>query len=378
VNRATNPAQHEERAIRNPFDRRGDGAEQLQPSELLMVPKVSVVIPCYNYAHFLGAAVDSALDQPGVDVEIILADNCSTDTSLELAQRLADDDTRIRVRTQTHNKPYLENYNDAIADVTGEFVVVLDADDLLTPGSLTRSAALMVARPDVAFVYGYCVPFSGEVPKARSSVRSWSVWSGDQWIERTYRLGRNVLMSPEVLARTTAVREVGAFDTEFPTGADALLWLRLADLGGVARLDGPDQAFYRIHGNNLHYAPGGERALLDLTCRQRVFDTFLDTRRADDLDTELLRAQSREALARYAIKAGSAEMHRDGSDSTGAAAGLSELAVSIWPAATSWRQWSTLQRLRDGTMPTWQRSGDRTIRRVRSRTGALLRRYLER
>ena len=61
-------------------------------------PLVTVVIPCYNYGHFLPAAVASALDQRGVDVEVIIVDDASSDGSADVARELADRDPRVRDR----------------------------------------------------------------------------------------------------------------------------------------------------------------------------------------------------------------------------------------------------------------------------------------
>lgn len=217
--------------------------KRLLPSPLVTAPKVSVVIPCDNYGRYLPAAVASALDQPGVDIEVIIADNGSTDDSLAIARKLSEADTRIAVTTQPFNQEYLVNYNDGIKKTTGKYIVVLDADDLLTPGSITRSAALMEARPNVVFAYGYTPRFTEVPPKPHLSVRSWSVWRGLDWIDWLYRTGRNVIISPEVLIRASVLHELGGFDTDYPVGADLLLWLQCARQGDVARVNGPDQAF---------------------------------------------------------------------------------------------------------------------------------------
>src|SRR5215472_2760633 len=114
---------------------------------------ISVVIPCYNYGHFLRDAVDSALNgQDGVDVRVLVIDDASTDDSAEIAQKLAVEDPRIEVIVHSANKKNLATYNEGLLEwADGDYSVLLDADDRLTPGSLKRAADFMDANPNVGF-----------------------------------------------------------------------------------------------------------------------------------------------------------------------------------------------------------------------------------
>src|SRR5438477_11093871 len=134
------------------------------PASLADVPSVSVVVPCYNYATFLPEALASALSQEGVQVEVIVVDDASTDDSAEVAEKFAADDGRVRVIRLEKNGRQVAAVNLALSKASGEFVVRLDADHLLTPGSLARSTALLRAFPDVGLVYGYPLHFEGPVP----------------------------------------------------------------------------------------------------------------------------------------------------------------------------------------------------------------------
>ena len=90
-------------------------------------PDVSVVITCYNYARYLGAAVASVRDQPGVELEIIIVDDVSTDDSLAVAQRLAAADPRITVVAREVNGGPVEAFNQGLDLVRGRAWVRLDA-----------------------------------------------------------------------------------------------------------------------------------------------------------------------------------------------------------------------------------------------------------
>ena len=97
---------------------------------------VSVVIPCYNYGHFLRDAVSSALDdQEGIDVRVLIIDDASTDNSADVARQIAAEDPRVEVAVHRTNAGNLATYNEGLlAWADGDYTVLLSADDRLTPG----------------------------------------------------------------------------------------------------------------------------------------------------------------------------------------------------------------------------------------------------
>jgi cellulose synthase/poly-beta-1,6-N-acetylglucosamine synthase-like glycosyltransferase len=115
----------------------------------------SVVVPCYNYGRFLEEAVRSVLDQVGVGVEVIVVDDASTDSTPEVARRLAEEDSRVRYRRNDANLGHVLTFNVGLAETVGDFVVRLDADDLIAAGAFARAAALLEAFPSVGLVYGH-------------------------------------------------------------------------------------------------------------------------------------------------------------------------------------------------------------------------------
>jgi hypothetical protein len=263
-------------------------------------PTVSVVVPCYNYGHFLPRCVASILDQPGVDVEVVIVDDRSTDDSATVAAELAAGDSRIRTIFHETNKRHIATYNDGLAVVTGDYVVLLSADDLLAPGALGRATALMSAYPSVGLVYGRVVDFVDEPPPARAVARSWTVWSGDAWIADRCRTGRNALRSAEAVMRTSVLRKVGGYRADLPHAADFAMWLAAAAVSDVGYVGGADQAYYRVHQANMHHAVfdvGQTDGLVrDLRERLACFEVVL----SDEGTAELL-ARARRSLAAEAL-----------------------------------------------------------------------------
>lgn len=212
---------------------------------------VTVIITCFNYASFLPGAVASALGQRDVNVDVIVVDDASTDDSLAVARCLAQDDPRVRVVAHDRNRGPVVAFNDGLSAATGEYLVRLDADDLLTPGSVARAVALAEQYPQVGMVYGYAVPFSGDAPIShRDRATTWDIWSGASWLERRCRLGVNCITSPEVLMRASVVERVGGQRALAHTH-DMEMWFRLARDSDVGWVGGSDQALHRDHPNSL-------------------------------------------------------------------------------------------------------------------------------
>ena len=214
-------------------------------------PSVSVVITNFNYARFLPEAVTSALGQTDVDVEVIVVDDLSTDDSQRVIAELVESDPRVRSILRTANGGPVAAFNDGVAAVDGTYLVRLDADDVLTPGSLARSVALAERFPSVGFVYGNPVHFHGAVPqRARTRPTGFTVWSGHDWLALRCALAVNCITSPEVLMRTSVLREVGGMRA-LHHAHDFELWMRLARASDVGHVDGADQAWHREHDASL-------------------------------------------------------------------------------------------------------------------------------
>lgn len=301
-------------------------------------PLVSVVVPCYAYGRYLPGAVRSALAQDGVAVEVIVVDDASPDDSLAVASRLQAEDDRVRVIAHATNRGHIRTYNDGIAEAGGDYVVLLSADDLLAPGSLARSTRLMREHPRVGLVYGYAPPFSDEPPAPGRARTRFAVWEGEDWLRRLSARGSNMLTNPEAILRRDVMDELGGYDAAMPHSADMDLWMRAAALADVGRVNGPHQAYYRVHDANMHLTDYSG-LLTDMRAREHTFATFFAGAGAGVADRERLLAMARAAIAREALRYAATARDRGGVVGGATNAELRAYAAVVSPAVRETRAW---------------------------------------
>jgi glycosyltransferase involved in cell wall biosynthesis len=307
------------------------------------VTSVSVLIPCYKYGQFLEEAVSSVLDdQTGVDVRVLIIDDASPDDSADVARKIAARDARVEVIVHAVNKGNIATFNEGLLEwADGDYCALVSADDRLTPGALRRARDLLDANPGVGFVYGHAlwVNHGAPLPTARVRVRGWSVWPGQWWLERLFRQGENPVTSPEVVMRTSVLRQVGGFDARLPHAADMELWMRLAANSDVGFIRGVDQAYYRLHQENMRKAYS---RLMDLRERRSVYETVLDRDGetlpdAKDLSDIVHRQLAREALWEAGRAYGLGRAQQAHADE------LIAFAADCWPEVSRLPLYRTLQ-----------------------------------
>src|SRR3989304_775382 len=113
------------------------------------MPRVSVIIPTFNCARFLGRAIDSALFQTYTDYEIIVVDDGSTDATGDVVERYA---SKIRYTYQS-NKGVSSARNTALSNASGELIAYLDADDMWYPHKLESQVAFLDFHKDCGLVH---------------------------------------------------------------------------------------------------------------------------------------------------------------------------------------------------------------------------------
>lgn len=123
------------------------------------LPRVSIGLPVYNGANFLGHAIESVINQTFEDWELIISDNGSTDTTEEICVHYAKQDPRIRYVGSATNKGAAWNFNEVFYQSVGEYFRWLSHDDYLMPTLLEKSVAVLDSNPE----YISCATATGAI-----------------------------------------------------------------------------------------------------------------------------------------------------------------------------------------------------------------------
>lgn len=239
------------------------------------MPTFDVVIPCYNYARFLEPAVRSVLDQEGADVRVLIIDDCSTDDSALVGQRLADADPRVEFRRHETNKGHIATYNEGLIGwAKAEYSLLLSADDVAAPGAFQRAAKLFETSESIGFVFGQARIFSHDGLELASDDNSASatVIEGADFIKFCCESCYNPVPTPSAIVRTAWQQRFGGYRSDLPHSGDLEMWMRFAQRGAVGHIP-CIQAGYRWHGSNM----GNQYYTKILSDRLEFEQTCLDT-----------------------------------------------------------------------------------------------------
>jgi len=216
------------------------------------VPKISVVIPTYNRAAYLDAAIASVLAQRGADFEIIVSDNCSQDeTAAVVGKYLAD--SRVRYHRNEENIGMVRNWRKAVFEhASGDWFVLLSDDDyLVDPDYLAKASRLIEDNPSVVVVYaeGYMLNESTGEQKPIVLPFEGVVKGVDVFLSRGTIKPQDLTLCNIVFNRSMAA-ELNAFSDPDNIFCDSELFLKLTLLGDVGVVKGP-VSVYRFHPGNL-------------------------------------------------------------------------------------------------------------------------------
>lgn len=129
-------------------------------------PYITVVMPNYNGHRFVGQAIDSVLAQTYHNFELVVVDDCSKDDSLQLINQKAQNDSRIRIIALEKNSGVANARNVGIKAAKGEYIALLDNDDLWTEDKLERQVAIAERGADIVYCsYNFIDEQNNEIKK---------------------------------------------------------------------------------------------------------------------------------------------------------------------------------------------------------------------
>lgn len=236
---------------------------------LLPIPSVSVCIPVYQGERFLAETIRSVLDQSFRDLELVILDNASTDTSGEIARSFGD--PRIRVERNATTVSQADNWNRVVQLCRAPLVKLVCADDLLHPRCLELQVGPMEADPGLAVVASrrHMIDEQSRVIVPRRGLAGLiGVRTGMEVARRVVRNGANPVGEPGgVLFRREDFFTVGGWRADRTFVMDLDLWMRLLQYGEFLGLPETLAAFRiglgSVSADNEQAIYDDQRALID-------------------------------------------------------------------------------------------------------------------
>ena len=149
--------------------------------------KLSVIIPVYKVEAYLRKCVESVLGEAGVEMEVILVDDCSPDGSGAICRHFAESDVRVKYLRRNENGGLSAARNTGLEAATGDYVTFVDSDDYVAPGTFVENMTVIEANPEIDILeYPMYVYYGGRraekyVPKSDTSCGATAF---DCWVSR--------------------------------------------------------------------------------------------------------------------------------------------------------------------------------------------------
>jgi glycosyltransferase involved in cell wall biosynthesis len=199
-------------------------------------PKVSVLIPTYNYARYLAEAIESVLAQDFQDFELLIADDCSADNTAEVVRPFCARDARVHFTVNASNLGMVNNWNQCLEQARGEYIKFLFGDDkLIHPQALSKLLALMQQYPS-AVLAASARTILDEDSMAIDIYRDLPEGCHDgRKIITAYLMenGKNLVGEPSaVMFRKSDARR--GFDPKYRQIVDVEMWIHLLEKGDLA------------------------------------------------------------------------------------------------------------------------------------------------
>lgn len=185
--------------------------------------KVSAVIPTFNRAHLVGRAVRSTLLQTLEDIEVIVVDDCSTDSTPQLLKQISEKEPKVRHIRLNKNGGVASAVNGGIAAARGKYVVLLADDDIAMPDCFERLSSHLTSHPETGFIYPFCAVQRGE----RFFLQTHRI----SQVSYEHALSGPCPVTPCWMLPKAVLDDIGGYDETLRVGEDADLFRRLVHGG---------------------------------------------------------------------------------------------------------------------------------------------------
>jgi glycosyltransferase involved in cell wall biosynthesis len=195
------------------------------------MPIVTVIMPCFNHGRYIRESIEGVLSQTFSDLELIVVDDCSKDSSAAEVMKIQQADPRVQLLRHSTNFGPSQSRNDGIAAAQGQFIAFCDADDIWLPDKLGRQMELLQSQPECGLTYcdAAIIDQSG-VPTGRKFSELFPPPGGaSRELFAALCIG-NFINTQSVLVRRELLTSAQWFDERIRCNEDWWLWLRLSRL----------------------------------------------------------------------------------------------------------------------------------------------------
>lgn len=233
-----------------------------------MTPTVSIVLPCYNGASFLAQSIDSVIAQSYIDWELIIVNDCSKDNSLEIMQRYANEDNRIRIINNEHNLKLPGALNRGFQEAQGKYLTWTSHDNRMASTMLEEFVSYLDGNPDKGLVTACYAAFS-----LKTGEHLYEVHHSDPQLH----LPLYNCVCYAFMYRREVLETVGDYDTTLFLVEDYDYWVRIWQKYPVGKI-------YKV----LYYTGVGDDTLT-LSRKKEIAEKLLEMRLRyfDDFDRSL-------------------------------------------------------------------------------------------
>lgn len=191
---------------------------------------ISVVIPCYNHEKYIEKTVRSVLQQTYPNIEVLVADDCSTDNSVAVLQTIQD--ARLKLFPFQRNQGTVFTLNFLLKQAKGDYIATLGSDDYFAPDKLEKQLNVMERDPALGAVFSWAEIVDGnDIPHDKSSSFPIDVFQEDnkssaEWI-RHFFLNGNHLCHSSAMVRRSVQDDVGLYRPAYRQLHDYDYWFRV-------------------------------------------------------------------------------------------------------------------------------------------------------
>ena len=223
-------------------------------------PKVSVLMPAYNVEKYVGAAIESILNQTFTDFEFIIINDGSTDNTAKIIKEYAKKDKRIRFIDNKENKGFIARLNDCLDLARGEYVAKMDSDDISLPERFQKQVDFLDTNLDIGMV-GAALKAFGDADYVLRHPEKVGI------IDFVYGCKTTIFMARREIIEKNNLR----FDSNYFSAEDYEFYSRFARVAKIANIQ--DVLYmYRWHGKNV----SKEKANIQQETSKRISDNVIN------------------------------------------------------------------------------------------------------